>query len=103
MPNSLQDLTYAWRQLRKNPGFALVAVLTLALGIGANTAIFTVVNAVLLRPLPYPEPDRIVQFIRTTEYGKFETASIQEFVAWREQAQALEDFAVYDAEGTSSA
>jgi putative ABC transport system permease protein len=81
-----QDLRYGLTMLRRNPGFTIVAVLTLALGIGATTAIFSVVNAVLLRPLPYRDPDRLVLV---------PSASGRDFLIWRDQAKAFESMAAF--------
>jgi putative ABC transport system permease protein len=97
LENLMRDLRYGLHALRKSPGFTAVAVLTLALGIGANTAIFSVVNAVLLRPLPYPEPDRIVRLVETTGTEN-PWMWIPKFMVWREQSQALQDFAFYESE-----
>jgi putative ABC transport system permease protein len=91
-----QDLRYGLRMLRKNPGFTLVAVLTLALGIGANTAIFTVVNAVLLRPLTYPRADRIVRLHVAWTSGSFPLLSVPEFHILQRQTSVFQEIAAYD-------
>jgi putative ABC transport system permease protein len=96
MQTTLQDLRYAARMLLKSPGFTLVAVLTLALGIGANTAIFTVVNALLLRPLPYAEPDRLVmvwQDFRARGGPADEWASPGNYTDWSREKTLFENVA----------
>jgi hypothetical protein len=87
-----QDMRYGARMLMKNPGFMLVAVVTLALGIGANTAIFSIVNAVLLRSLPYDEPDRLV-FLNHDGEGAI---SYPNFADWRSQNQVFEKIGAYN-------
>jgi predicted permease len=96
MSTLLQDLRFGLRMLAKNPGFTAVAVLTLALGIGANTAIFSVVNAVLLRPLPFPRPDRIVQVMRLYEDGTKEPAvSVPALRYWQSRNEVFDHLAAY--------
>src|SRR5690349_179101 len=92
-----QDLRYALRMLRKHPGFTVIAVLTLSLGIGANTAIFSVVNAVLLRPLPYDEPERLVTIGGTDARnpGMKNSSSYPDFFDYRERNRSFEAIAVY--------
>jgi predicted permease len=90
-----QDLRYALRMLRKSPGFAAVAILTLALGIGANTAIFSVVNAVLLRPLPYPEANRLVFLGEWSEQVPEMSISMANFNDWRAQNKVFESMVAY--------
>src|SRR5882724_1463628 len=93
-----QDLRFALRTLRKSPGFTAVAVLTLALGIGANTAVFTVVNGVLLRPMPFPEADRLFLVSLAPRGGPFEWQpgiSDRDYLAFRDQDQAFENVASF--------
>jgi putative ABC transport system permease protein len=97
----MNDLKFAFRQLLKNPGFTAVAVLTLALGIGANTAMFSLVNGVLLKPLPYPDSDRLVAlFENHREQGQdFVNLTAPGFTDWRKQSTLFEDLAAYQPGG----
>src|ERR1041385_5791167 len=95
MISLFQDLRFGFRMLARNPVFALVAIVTLAFGIGANTAIFSVVDAVLLRPLPYPEPNRLVFLWSTMKSQGVPTSgsAIPDYYAWRDQNHSFEGLA----------
>jgi putative ABC transport system permease protein len=96
-----QDLVFALRRLRQAPGFSFVAVATLALGIGANSAIFSVVNAVLLKPLPFDAPDRLVMASQTWE-GRFTRVySPQNFLDLAAQARSFESLAAVGGGGVT--
>jgi hypothetical protein len=86
METLLQDLKHSLRAFRKSPGFTCAAVLALALGIGTNTAIFSVVNSVLLKPAPFPDPDRLILFLNTFPNGSGAFASPAKFQHWRDKA-----------------
>jgi putative ABC transport system permease protein len=90
----MSEFRFALRQLRKSPGFTFIAVLTLALGIGANTAIFSVVNAVLLRPLPYPDGDRLVILQQTTSQMREISVSFPDYLDWRRDNTVFEHLAI---------
>jgi predicted permease len=101
-----RDLRFGVRTLLKSPAFTVVAVLSLALGIGANTAIFSVVNGILLRPLPYPEPDRIVDVWHTPPQASFPgqrifSVSPANYLDWKQQSRSFEQMAVYQYAGFS--
>src|SRR6185503_6842526 len=97
MQTLFQDLRYGARMLRKRPGFALIAIVTLALGIGANTAIFSVVNGILLRPLPFDHPERLVRvYVTVPDRGiKNNPASYLNFTDWRSRNSVFDAMAAY--------
>ena len=97
METLIKDIRYAARSLLKRPGFTSIAVLTLALGIGANTAFFSVVNAVLLRSLPYKDPERLVVLWETVSKDRRNPTSYPNFLDWRKQNQSFEEMAAYAA------
>src|SRR5689334_11777713 len=95
METFLQDVKQSLRILLKNPGFTAAAVAALTLGIGTNTAIFSVVNSVLLKPAPFPEPDRLVMFQNVTQQGRGSGASPAKFQHWRAQRDIVQDVSAF--------
>ncbi len=89
----LEDTRYGLRMLRKTPGFTAITVATLALGIGANTALFSVVDAILLRPLPYPDSDRLLLVMEKPPQGRMNSVSAANFLDWRDQNRVFEHLA----------
>ena len=99
MDTLAQDFRYAFRRLARSPGFAAVVILTLGLGIGANSAIFSVVNAVLFRSLPFPEPERLVRLFQMEEVGAYGPFTPMNFLDVQDGAKSLESAAAYTSAG----
>lgn len=99
MGNLAADVRHAFRFLLKSPRFTGIAIAALVLGIGANTAIFSVVDSILLRPLPYSEPDRIMRIARGFPNGRSDSISVPKFMAWKKSNGAFDAMALYDFSG----
>ena len=100
MEDVWRDFRFALRSLAKMPGFTAVAVIVIAVGIGSNTAVFSVINTVLLKPLTYPEPQSLVQLMETGPQGSFRGASVPKFNIWRQQTSIFQYVAGYDQGGS---
>ncbi len=94
-----RDIRFAVRSLLKAPGFTVVAILVMAVGIGANTAVFSVINTVLLKPLTYPDPQSLVHLMNTGDQGSFPGANVPKFNIWRQQTGIFQQVAAYDSGG----
>ena len=95
MAELLQDIKFGFRSLRKSPGFALVALLTIAVGIGANAAIFSFIDSVVLKPLPYPEPERIVRVYEKRPDGGWNGISALNFLDWQQKGRPFKYLAAF--------
>ena len=91
-----RDLRHALRSLRRTPGFTIVVLLVIALGIGVNTAVFSVVNTVLLEPLPFPDPQSLMRMVLFTPQRALDRASVPEFNFWLHQTAVFREVAAYD-------
>jgi putative ABC transport system permease protein len=92
----IKDLVYAFRSIAKKPGFAAVAVFSLAIGIGATVTIFSFVDTYLLRPMPHEEPDSLVHIWNTTRQSSSARVSAPNFIDWRRQSEVFEDMAAFN-------
>ncbi len=97
--NLWRDLQFALRSLKKTPAFTCIAILVIAVGIGVNTAVFSVINTVLLKPLTYPNPQALVQLMNTSREGSFPGANIPKFNIWLQQKKIFQQVAAYDVGG----
>ena len=95
-----RDIRSVLRSLARTPGFTAIAIVVIAVGVGANTAVFSVINTVLLKPLSYPDPQSLVQLLNSSPQGSFAPANVPNFALWRDQTSVFQDVAAYDLGGS---